>query len=893
MGEVERTRRRAWVGGMRKLGAIGLAALFAVTAAACASGHGGETNDGGLSDADIEWNTPVSIETVVPRTTLSAGERVNASCILYDEDGEVTYAPGVTLRIAYEPMTLFEMDGDEVVAARVGTATVQCAAPTLGLVDETPVEIEIVAGAPYTVHTLLDSDRATAGTSTGVSCIVFDAFGNEVTDFSHTVSASPMGDGLTTTQDSITATRTGTYDVSCVVSGAPELESARLLVSPGLPASLSVSLTPERDFYVINDQVTLNAHVRDQFGNRVDDAVIAYTSSPTVPKVVPSPNRFQFNADGEFTLTATVTSPTLDETPLFGSVVVIVNSKGPDIECRRIDSQAVAEDAYMLNRAPGSTVTVPVYVADTFGVDTVTIAVNGGTPVTATLNASGNYQASLPIRFGMNFFDVVAKDTFGEENSKTCTVLTSDRWVGENSFLNGAVGLRLNQLAVDDGSSPSPITSLNNVLQTVLNSQGLRNIIHEGLLAANPIATEWCFGTVRVDYTGGLSVGSASSSLELLSGGLRARIRMDNVRMNARLGGGCCTGTNGTVTIGRIDATLDLDVFLQSGVMRARLRQDPAVSVTNLSTSFGGTCGWFVNAIIGGFTGTVANELAKLIRNDLVPMIDDLLSGLDISTLGSSFLVPKIDGSGTIELGFGVQLSSLNITTTRLLLGIATRFTPSVAGHSRPTLGVALRQGTILLDPPGTTTTRPVGLSLYEGAINQILHGLWRGGFFQGALNLGADGTATIDARLPAVAVLDGSQARLMLGAIRADVTIPGVIDQPLGLTFGGEATASVTLVGDDLSFGNVTLQRLYVSFDTSTSQSERDALENLLTRVLQRVLADAINDGLPAIPIPSFTLPDDLAAYGLPAGAELGITNPVLNTSGQHFVLTGGFGVR
>jgi hypothetical protein len=69
--------------------------------------------------------------------------------------------------------------------------------------------------------------------------------------------------------------------------------------------------------------------------------------------------------------------------------------------------------------------------------------------------------------------------------------------------------------------------------------------------------------------------------------------------------------------------------------------------------------------------------------------------------------------------------------------------------------------------------------------------------------------------------------------------------------------------------------------------------MANFLTQVLQDVLADAINNGLPAFPIPAFALPASAADFGLPAGAELGIVNPQLSTSGSHFVLTGAFGVR
>jgi hypothetical protein len=58
-------------------------------------------------------------------------------------------------------------------------------------------------------------------------------------------------------------------------------------------------------------------------------------------------------------------------------------------------------------------------------------------------------------------------------------------------------------------------------------------------------------------------------------------------------------------------------------------------------------------------------------------------------------------------------------------------------------------------------------------------------------------------------------------------------------------------------------------------------------------VLANAINNGLPALPIPSFTLPASVSSYGLPAGARLGILNPVLSTGNAHAVLDGQFGAQ
>jgi hypothetical protein len=132
-----------------------------------------------------------------------------------------------------------------------------------------------------------------------------------------------------------------------------------------------------------------------------------------------------------------------------------------------------------------------------------------------------------------------------------------------------------------------------------------------------------------------------------------------------------------------------------------------------------------------------------------------------------------------------------------------------------------------------------------------------------------------------------------MLGGIDATIKIPGIIDTPIPLLFGGRATASVTLTGNTLSFGNLTISQLFTSFHTSLTQNQRTALSSFLTQVLQGVLADAINNGLPAVPIPTFALPASAAQFGLPAGAQLGVLNPQLATSGSHFVLTGSFGVR
>lgn len=842
------------------------------------------------------------IETRVAKQTIAAGERVEARCSVIDELGRQALDPkgdpladSTQIVITYEASESFAQDSEgQVVAARAGSALVRCSAPDLGLVDADPVTLTIVAGPPVRVVTQLAMPVAVAGDPVEAGCLAFDAYDNPVVGAPQALVMSPMTPGNDITATSVSATRTGTYQVSCVIGGAADVAEDFLFVVPALPSSLVAVVSPERGVYTVNDQVTLVAEAHDSFGNRVDDVAFSYAASPGVPS--PSDAQFLFTQDGTFTLSATVTSPTWQDKPLTVSRTVFVDSAGPAITCMRADAPSTPADAYMLQRGPSSLV-VPVRISDAFDVRSVTIH---GAP--ATLNAAtGNYQASVPIDFGMNFVDVVATDQFGKENSTTCFVLAAANFTPETASLPGAIAMRLDPAAVGD-PQPNGLNSLNDILHTILSSAQLRSLVDGGLLAANPINDGDCgvFAcSPRVNYnSNSIHWDPPSSSLSLVPGGLSASVTLPNVRLSVNAcGTTCCIGgSTVTVTSSSITATMTFSLQLQGGVLRAALQSAPSVTVGSVNLDGSGFCGFLVNLLQGFFTGTVRNAvhdaLTSFINSSVAPLLDQLVSSLDINTLASSFAVPRLDGSGSIPLQFDLAFSSFDITTARALLGIGTHFAPGAVAHNRPSLGIAGRTATPLLDPPGTSPTAPVGLSLYEGVLNQVLHALWRGGFFQASVQLGG-GAATIDAELPPTVAITGNQAQLMLGGINATIRIPGFIDTPIPIQFGGRASATVTLTGDALHFGNLTLTQLFVSFQASLTQAQRSAMEGFLGQILQSVLVDAINGGLPAFPIPTFALPPSAGGFGLPAGAALGILQPQLTVSGMDYVLTGGFGVR
>lgn len=862
---------------------------------------------GAACGADHESVSPLVVKTRLARSQFAAGERIAARCDVLDAAGGPALdargnlvAVGVAFTILYEDSDAFAVDAEhEVIAARAGAAIVRCTAPALGRVALESVDIQIVAGAPSRAVTQLAAPLAVAGEPVDATCLVFDAFGNPVTDATQSLAMSPLTPGSEATTTQVTATAAGAYQVSCVIGGAADVAEDVLIVVPAVPSSLVAVVSPERPQYAVHDQVALVAEAHDRFGNRVDDVALQYA----VDSGDPQPGaQFQLDHDGRFLLSATVTSPTDQNVRLRAERTVVVNSSGPTITCMRADAPDQPADAYMLQRG-ASTLVVPVRISDAFAVQSV--AINNAP---AALDPStGNYQAAVPIDFGMTFVDVVATDQFGVENSTTCTVLAAPAFTPETANLPGSIDMRLDPDAIDD-HQPTGLNSINDILHTVLASDQLRSLVDGGLVAANPINGGDCgfFAcSPRVTYNANsMRWDAPSSAMALVPGGLAATVTLPNVRLsvNACSTTCCIGGSTVSVSATSIGATISFSLALQGGVLRAALQGTPSITVGTVNLDGSGFCGFLVNLLQGFFTGTVKtavhDALTSFINTSVAPLLDQLVSSLDVTSFGKAFSVPRLDGPTGVPLQFGLAFSSLNISNLRALLGISTRFTAATVAQNRPSLGVPGRTANPSTDVPGTSGAAPVGLSLYEGVLNQVLHGLWRGGFFQATLAFGGGGTATagtatIDAELPPVAAISGTTAQLMLGGIQASIRVPDLIDPPIAIVFGGRATASVALDGSALTFGNLSLGQLFVSFQTSLTQSQRTAMENLLGQVFQRVLVDAINGGLPAFPIPTFALPASAAGFGLPAGAQLGISRPTLSTVGTDYVLTGSFGVR
>ncbi len=204
---------------------------------------GGAPTDAPVAAADSPPDlTATSIETVAP-TRVRAGEAIAVRCEYRNRAGERVEIMGAVPTVAFEPEMSVRRDGDRVIAVRVGQVSARCSLASPALRDETPSVITIDPGAPARVTTRLDRATVTAGEDARATCEVTDSEGNVLRDATTTVTTSPMGEGIRVMGNTVSATRSGMYTVSCQATGAMG-DWAPLTVNPALPRRFASPATP-------------------------------------------------------------------------------------------------------------------------------------------------------------------------------------------------------------------------------------------------------------------------------------------------------------------------------------------------------------------------------------------------------------------------------------------------------------------------------------------------------------------------------------------------------------------------------------------------------------------------------------------------------------------------
>ena len=858
--------------------------VLAALLAACGDNNVHEASPDAPPDVVVR-----SLDTLAP-AQVKAGDAIAVTCLLTEDDVPMM-VPG-TITVTDDASV--EHSNGAIIARKVGTVHVGCSLPDLALVDDTPADVEIVAGDPAHLVTTIAPDPVTAGDPATATCEVFDSSGNLIADAAPTLAITPTDPGTTITGLDAVLTRAGQYAAICELPGATG-NNAPFTVVPGLPATLLLAPLPSDAVHPVGGLITYTHVVADRYGNEIPGAAVELASTGITgagPIVSTPPASFRYQSEGRYRVTGTVTDPTDGGVPVTAELEVLVNSTGPRIRC--------TGDATMIDMTPGAPLTIAGSANDVNGV--ASLAVNG-TPV--TVGAGNSFSTQIVTRFGLNFVDVTAVDDYGASTSKVCTFLVSNRWVPMNGVADDTLSLKLTQAAVD---------SFGDLLATIVNSQGMKDMLGDALAAADPLKPSSCDKKVwgvcvlssEINYLGSELNGPNSVDLTLVAGGIDAHARVNNIRVDLKVHGkiaGIGYDTSGWVDITYLDVGVTLDTALVSNKPHVSVRAGTVTTqVGTIETHFSGIDGAIINVAASLAQGTLKDLVSDLISgyitNNFNAALDGIVAGLDISTLGTSFGVPKLDGSGTVTLGFGIGFTKLATTASRMLFGIGTRVTSTTA-NAYPTNGVALPPGVSLSDP-AVSSPSTAALAAHVGLINQALHALWKANYLTTQLagsqivsGLPPDIQLTVDTKLPPVAYVnaDGTVA-LQLGALEAAIRHP---DLPfdLAVTLGVDAHASVTLVGNDLKFGNVVVDQIYVSTETLALTAEQQMeLETLVADFAQQLANQSLNDALPVLPIPSFPL-SALSAFDVPPTARLGILAPSLSAGPHHFTLRGQFGIQ
>lgn len=890
-----------------------LAAAFVVVLAALAAGCG--SDDVPEGPPATTQNVFAGARTTAP-ATVAAGDKVVVGCVLVDTQGNASQPPeGTELAIVFTPSDSVDKDASgQTIAVRAGRVGVSCTFPSLGVGDDVGAQMAISPGPVASVDTALSATGVVAGGDVTATCTAHDAFGNVVPDAKPSLTSAPTDGGNVITGLSEKLTHAGIYDLACELPGA-KTHAVPVEVVAGPPAKLVLSPTPSKVVYPIGSVVTVETLVADSYDNPIIDAPTQYGSTPSASTTLGS-NHFQYLANGFYTLSATVPPPTATGKALVAHVDIEVDGNGPTIECNG------PADGAMLNATPGSNIAFAGTVNSPNGVTSV--KVNG----TAANLAGDSFSLPLTTRFGINFAQVVATDKNGAQSTRTCSFLVANQWATEAGLYADTVDLKLTQPAVDDGGRAGAVSSFGDMLYKVANSSGLSSTIDSGLKAANPLKPQACdsqtctfLGCIcwyssRVDYIGLGLPGPQAVDVTLVNGGLTAHVHVPNVGVNMRVRGDVGPipyDTSGWATFSYLDVTMTIDTSLSGGKLHGSIRPGSVVTnVGSVSTSFGGVDGWIINNILvpliqGTLQSTVRTLVTNYVTNSFNSVLDGVLSGLDVSTLGTSFNVPKLDGAGTIPLSFGVGFSSVSTNSSRMLVGLSSRLT-APAAHALPSLGVPIPTGTVLDDMP-VSAPSTAGVAIHVGVFDQALHALWRGGMFNATMTgaqlgngLPAGASIRVSTLLPPVATVSGNAVELSLGAMQLAVSYPGLFGgtdgggnplPPLRVELGARATSTPTLVANDLKFGSFVITEMHFSTgDVSLDASTNNILTSMLQALLQKVIDQSLNNSLPALPIPSFTLPPSLVTYGIGPG-KLAVVSPSLGFAPRDFRLSGQLGIQ
>lgn len=902
-----------------------------------------QTADGIAADhkgveIEVAPAAPAATETFLSDHIAEAGAPVEAACDIYDAYGnlidEEDYqrAPGLSVSdsLRLDPPS---GPGFTVRGTLAGDWEVAC---TYGeIIDATGEALTIVPGIPGYTETIVDPSHLLPTQVGAVTCLVEDDYGNPLADVATAVVAmvadgSPAGAaGLTYDSASLSATKAGTYYVSCQVPGyfAGDETPAQVVIHPGLPHDWVVEL-PDQDCFWQDRGLPLLYIVYDEWANVVDPEDYDLTVWSTPAGVTYQNGIVSIPQEGDYTIwvslsAATPQAPTSTISPF--SSTVRVDSTPPVID---ITSPA---RAVSLEQAT-ATVAISGDVYD--GISAIESVTINGNPITVTPGATtlGLSESQTSV-WGLNVITGSAVDECGNRRVIAQSFLRSGQYftaaTSPISAARATSGLlaRLNQPVIDD-TNRNDVDDLATIAWMMLSGMDLDAIIPD------PIADKWewkcndCFfywdcadHGYRVEKNGTFTYSQPTIDwLYAVDGGIFLGLSISNLDLplsamgwyNAPCLGDYSGGGSGAVQASYVwvDATLSIalaganpQVSICPSCIDIGFSNDLWIDIDwDLGDFLGDFLDSFldeiVNLVLGLFQSQIEGLLEDTLRTQLPPVIEGFLSGFE---LAAGFDIPAPLGlhlnlaSGLDYIDFDGPMGWGNGE-----LGLYTQIFPDSRASQIPSGSPGtIRRRPAASDPvgPGTnfdSSQYTFGLGLEDDVLNQVLWGVWYGGGLEldlaeilalaGGYNL--DGvTLQISAKLPPV-IMPGSgsnQIYIGLGDAYVDATVN--LSALLGVEDPNAPPLHVgmylsTLLGGFLDLNPAT-NELLVALDPDPEiwvqvvqiddEGYQAVMTDLFAGLMRALLPPMLESVIGSFPIPAF----DLGGMGgLPPGTTLELLN-------------------
>jgi hypothetical protein len=840
----------------------------------------------------------VAIETIAP-ATVTSGQKAAIRCELRDAHGGVapwpaTLVPTITIG---DPTILIDKGGS-FVGSKAGTTTARCSGG--GFTDATPASVTVMPGAAVTATTTVTRSTVVADPAdpgTDVLCVLRDAAGNILADASpaSVQLANPAAGTLTGAH--LALTLAGTQSVSCVLAGAAST-AASVLVLAGKPATIQLAVTPAQALYKPGVTVSAQVALFDRYNNVVDASGATLSSSPAA-SAQPAARQLRFDNVGTYVVTARVATGTATGAPLTASVTVQVNDGAPTIECA---AQMIVIDG---STNTWSATHVSGRASDGNGVQSATV--NGAA---VQLDANGNFATTVPSVFGVNAFHVTVTDGQGVTRERWCPYVAAAAYQPEATPPAGSVVLALGPDAIDD-HTPGPLAnSLGDIVDRALTPEQLASILDSYLdvgdrkLGRGCVFTIFCVDVYYEPDTKRVGVDTGNIDLGLGAPGLHTFLEATQFALGIRSEGilGLASST-GTASVSSASVDADFAISAAGGLLEGTYVDG------SLATRFDGlsvdTDNFLVDLAAQIFPSLIDNVLNQVIQNLMSKVVDDLLHAIKVETFGISVVLPKLDGSGPVTVSAAGTFSAADANAERLRGVIAPVFVvTNGVPQPRASLGVAIQGGSITA-PAVPLGARSVALGLHAEAVNDLVHRLWRNGFFDGKIDpatLAAYGidlgdladlfkslSVSLESPLPPVVEIrpDG-RVRFGLAGLRTLLQIPGE-STPAEIEATGLFEGDAMLANGRITLTNITTVSLHVaalSLPADIDTTTVDQFDTLVTQLLQKILGQVLAQSLLGIPMPELHLPTKIGPLTLPAPVTLGLAAPALSVTSPTLLL-------